>query len=124
MSLDLNSVVNSSTPQGEFVWIEVLADCNLSNYAIIDRTFDVNQRLSNEFRHIFIFPNLNVKKGDWLKLCTGAGTYSSQKITDRSIGYLHNFFWNSGNCVWNNSGGDTASLIKFQGLKKVTVPKV
>ena len=122
MSIILNSVDNAEKPSLEFVWLEVIAKTNTKNYAIVDRTFDSKDKISNEFRHIFIFPDLEVEKGEWIILCTGNGTY--EKVKSKSNVYVHKLFWNSSECVWNNSGGDTATLIKYSAIKSVKVPAV
>ncbi len=122
MSIILNSVDNASSPQLEFVWLKVIAKTNIKGYAIVDRTFDSNEKISNEFRHIFIFPDLEVEKGEWVKLCTGNGTYGKVKST--SGAYIHKLFWNSSECVWNDNGGDTATLIKYSTIKSVKVPAI
>lgn len=122
MSVILYSVENAEKPQLEFVWLKVNAKTNMKEYAIVDRTFDLNEKVSNEFRHIFIFPNLEVEKGEWVKLCTGNGRYEKVKSTGGE--YIHKLFWNSSGCVWNNSGGDTATLIKYSTISSVKVPAV
>ncbi|MFH6957323.1 hypothetical protein ACHRV1_07950 [Flavobacterium aquidurense] len=94
----------------------------MKGYAIVDRTFDSNEKVSNEFRHIFIFPNLEVEKSEWVRLCTGNGTY--EKVKSKSGVFIHKLFWNSNECVWNNNGGDTATLINYTSIKSVTVPAV
>lgn len=121
MSLKIHSVVNSNLASGEHVWLKPSTAVNLTGYAVVDRTFDVNGKVSNEFRHIFIFPNLAIAKEDWVRLYTGNGSYSKTKIIDGE-GYIHNFYWGSGECVWNNNGADVASLIKYSVINQVIVP--
>jgi hypothetical protein len=123
MSLKLHSVVNGSTPNAEHVWALATGSTNLSGYAIIDRTFDNSTELSNEFRHIFIFPKLQIADGDWVRLYTGKGTYGKQKANG-STAYVHNFYWGSGTCVWNNTGGDIATLLEIKLVNSVIVPAV
>jgi hypothetical protein len=124
MALNLHSVVNASKPIEEIVWLEVTADINLAGHAIIDRTFNLDGKVTNEFRHIFMFPNLDVKKDDWIRVFTGRGSYSKIKIDKKPNNYIHNLYWGSDICVYNDNGGDTVSLIRYTGIKSVTVPAI
>ena len=123
MSLKLHSVVNGKTPNAEYVWAQAAGATNIGGYAVIDRTFEHNSQLSNEFRHIFIFPKLLIADGDWVRLYTGKGVYSKQKI-DNKENHIHNFYWGAGTCVWNDNGGDIATLIEIKLVNSVTVPAV
>lgn len=124
MALNLHSVVNASKPIEEIAWLEVTADINLAGHAIIDRTFNLDGKVTNEFRHIFMFPNLDVKKDDWIRVFTGRGSYSKIEIDKKPNNHIHNLYWGSDICVYNDNGGDTVSLIRYTGIKSVTVPAI
>ena len=119
MGLTITSVTNATTPNEEFVWLKTTEKINLNGYAVVDRTFDPNDNISNEFRHIFIFPSIEIEKNDWVKLCTGTGKY--KKVNNTAGGYNHYFYWQANSCVWNNNGGDKASLIKYNLVNSVSV---
>ncbi len=123
MSLKIHSVVNGKTVNEEVVWLNTTAIVNLRGYAVVDRTFTETGQLSNEFRHIFVFPNLTIAENDWIRLFTGTGSYSKVLSSDKKS-YVHSFYWGSSACVWNNNGGDLASLIKFTHINSVQVPAV
>ena len=122
MSLKIVRVDNASTPEMEIVWMTATANINLKGYAIVDRTFDEGEKVSNEFRHIFIFPAIEVKKDEWVKVCTGKGDY--KKVTNDSGVVFHRFFWQSDECVWNNNGKDKVSIIKYTQVDSMKVPAV
>lgn len=122
MSLKIHSVENSSKPIDEIVWIDVLADTSLNGYALIDRTFGSTGKISNEFRHIFVFPALSVKKYDYIRLSSGNGTYSTSSNNRGGTTYF--LYWESDKCVWNNNGGDYATLINFKTVDSRIVPAV
>lgn len=124
MALNLHSVVNASKPSEEIVWLEVTADMNIAGYAIIDRTFNLEGNITNEFRHIFLFPNLGVKKGDWIRLITGRGSYTKTPIEKKPNSYIHSLYWGSDICVYNDNGGDTVSLIRYTGIKSEIVQAI
>jgi hypothetical protein len=122
MGLKIHSVVNGKKPQDEYTWLHTDVAVNTKGYAVVDRTFDSTGKVSNEFRHIFVFPDLEIGKDDWIRLYTGTGKYS--KVKADTGGYIHNLYWEADSCVWNNNGGDRASLIKYSPINAVTVPAV
>lgn len=121
MSITLLSVVNSEKPADEYVRLKATAKVNLAGYAIVDRTFDEAEDVSNEFRHIFIFPELEIEKGDYVRLYTGSGRYKKLKNTN-GPGHVHLLYWQSEKCVWNDKSQDTATLIKYSVVGQVKVP--
>lgn len=122
MSLQLLEVINDKKPQGEVVRLHAKADVNLLGYAVVDKTFDVSGKTSNEFRHIFPFPDTQVKKGEYVRLHTGTGKYARVENSDNTV--THHFYWQSGDCVWNDKGGDVATLFHYTVVDSVTVPAV
>ncbi|WP_125916521.1 hypothetical protein [Hymenobacter coccineus] len=126
MDLKLLSVVNSNKPEEEYVRLHAYADVNLRDYAVIDRTFGPSDVVTNEFRHIFAFPPQEVKAGEYVRLHTGSGsgngayqrTVSSKKLV------VHHFYWKSKACIWNNKGGDVATLLRYSAINSVTVPAI
>ncbi|OXA84862.1 hypothetical protein [Flavobacterium hercynium] len=123
MSLNLIRVKNGSTPNEEYVSLRAKSDLNLKGYAIVDRTFDDNEQVSNEFRHIYVFPSWDVKEGDYVRLYTGKS--KGNKTLETETGTIfHVFFWQSDECVWNDNGNDRASLISYKFLKMVNVPAI
>lgn len=121
MSLKLVRVDNATTPDEEFVFLKATSNIRLKGYALVDRTF-ADEEISNEFRHIFFFPDIEVEKDDWVRLCTGEGT--NMKVKSKSTNYIHLLFWQSTHCVWNDNGGDTASLIEYSFIESVKAPAV
>lgn len=107
-------------PEEEYVQIVVLEGTLLSGYALVDRTFDEEDALSNEFRHIFIFPKINVDAGDSIYLYTGKGRNKS--FTNANSPTTHILYWDAGHCVWNNLGGDRATIIRYRVQASEEVP--
>jgi len=123
MSLKIIAVVNGKTASEEYVRIQAQADTNAQGYAVVDRTFDQDGTLSNEFRHIYVFHKFDVKKFDWVRLHTGPGTYSTAQNKEKTV-TTHHVYWGAKECVWNNNGGDKASLIRYTIVNIVDVPAV
>ena len=118
MGLKIHSVNNSKSVQGEFIWIKVTENVNIEGYAIVDRAFNGEENLSNQFRHIYVFPSLDVDKDDWVRLWTGKGNYRKMKVPDDE-GFMHDLYWGSEHCVWNDSGEDIATLIKYSVVNSI-----
>ena len=123
MSLTLHSVTNASTPAAEGVWLRASAPVSTLGYAVVDRTFNPDGSPSNEFRHLYLFGDVAIAQGEWIRLETGSGTYRKAPA-DQAGQVVHYFYWGSGNCVWNDSGGDTAALIRYATVTTKPVSSV
>lgn len=62
MALQITKVINGDTPSEEKVWIKATSAMNTKGYAIVDRTFDKNGKVTNEFRHIYILPDIALEQ--------------------------------------------------------------
>ncbi|MBB2143974.1 hypothetical protein GM921_00625 [Pedobacter sp. LMG 31464] len=111
MALKITNVENGNTPKTEKVRITATKDVNTKGYALVDKTFDQNGKLSNEFRHIYIFPALDIKKGEEIILCTAEGTDEKRKYGNSDSLYQA-LYWGSDHCIWN-ADGDQATLIEY-----------
>lgn len=126
MDFKLLSVVNSNKPEGEYVRLYAYADVNLRDYAVIDRTFGPSETVTNEFRHIFPFPSKEIKAGEYVRLHTGFGSNGGnywRQVQDNKV-VVHHFYWKSRSCVWNDEGGDVATLFQYSVVNSETVPAV
>lgn len=123
MALQITKVINGDTPNEEKVWIKATSAMNTKGYAIVDRTFDKNGKVSNEFRHIYILPDIALEQNQSLVLYTGKGTNGKKKYNN-SNDYYYTCYWGADHCVWNNKGGDTATLISYLVVDAEQVPAV
>lgn len=87
---------------------------DLSRYLVCDTTYSDGDHVSNELRHMYWFPKDSVKKGDWIKLMTKAGT-NSTALNERGT-TTHIFYWNLGRTNWNKDG-DYAFVAKLESWK-------
>jgi hypothetical protein len=118
--LRLSQPHNSNQAIEEYVLLYAHEDLNLMLYAIIDSTFDQEEEASNIFRHVFIFPNKEINKGDFIRLYSGEGNYDIEYAGDNVI---HKFYWGAGNCVWNDTG-DTIRLVKLNVIQVKDMPPI
>lgn len=103
---------NSTSPDSEWIKLEVLENCWLDDFMIIDETYDAHSHKSNKNRHSFIFPQHEVFKGEILYLNTGNGT-NDDPATSRKLGEDYfDYYWGLGTPVWN-SVGDVATVLKI-----------
>lgn len=111
MPFKIVKIENDSNPGNEYVLLEATGDTNnLDGYAIVDKTFTSPGKESNKFRHIFRFPPKAIAKGELISLRTGKG--QPQVVKNDKGTTIHRYYWNSDECVWNDSG-DEAILIKY-----------
>jgi hypothetical protein len=123
MALKITRVDNGDSPNKEKVWIKATTAMNTKGYAIVDRTFDEDGKVSNEFRHIFILPEINLAKDQSLVIYTGKGT-NEKKTYNNSNDEYYALYWGADHCVWNDKGGDTATLISFVVVNSLKVPAI
>lgn len=124
MGLKLHSAVNGTSPDKELIWLTTDEKINLSGYALVDRTFKSDGEISNEFRHIFIFPNIELNSGDWVCLYNGKGEYTTRPYQHNTTKKVHKLYWGADHCVWNDEGGDRATLISYKVIDGMDVPAV
>jgi len=104
-------------PENEFIIIKALEDVNLKNYAIVDNTFIITQptnkiKLSDVFRHVYFFPDIEIEKGNYVILNSGKTKKTKTQYSEEKNIMFYIFYWNSKNCIWNNTG-DEAILIEY-----------
>lgn len=113
MDLKIISVNGHGDASEEYVWMRVLADCDLGDYALADTTYDDDgDAISNKLRHFFWFPSKAVKAGERVSLRTGKG--QDRRLTNERGLVVHRFYWNLGGSIWNDDG-DTAVLFELSG---------
>lgn len=121
--LKIISVNNTGNLRSEHVFLAVQTDCNLGDYLLTDSTYGSNEAPSNKLRHVFFFPELAVKAGDYVVLWSQSGKYSVGAATNNKP--QHNLFWGLQETVWNVTG-DKAFLFtapRAQRSAFTVVPK-
>lgn len=115
MSLRIVSVNNA---RQESVVLEVVAPVNIGDYAVADNTYH-NHELSNQHRHVYFFPSVNVGTGDIIYLHSGIGKDRVDRHTNGRNSVYH-FFDQGREFVWNNTG-DRAILLRLSVVHTVDV---
>jgi len=110
MRIAIVGIADRGTANLERVHLRVLADTNLSYYAILDTTYVNPNAVSNLLRHAFWFPPHQVNAGDNVVLYTGYGVQNSE--ANLFGGRNHFFYWGLQNTVWNKTG-DCAVLLEI-----------
>lgn len=114
MKLKILSIHEQGDAGKEYVWLEVVEDCNLDHYGVADTTYTSENKISNKLRHFFWFPPKTVKKGERVVLRTSAGTNDQYTASDGKK--VHRYFWGLGSSVWNDDG-DAAVLFEIATWK-------
>ena len=115
MDIAINAIQQQGDHTKEYVILYVKADCNIGEYLLTDDTFDRTGLPSNKHRHVFFFPDMAVKAGEYLVLWTKVGKYKEGKTTDGAT--AHYFYWNLKEAVWNDAG-DCAHLLKAPATQR------
>lgn len=109
MKVTIRSVHGHGDYDKEYVVLDVKDDCDIGRYLVADSTYTSETKVSNKLRHLYWFPDKQVKKGEIVVLYTKSGkNYSG--TTDRGTP-VHYFYWELGVPVWNDTG-DCAVLIE------------
>ncbi|WP_295229797.1 hypothetical protein [uncultured Chryseobacterium sp.] len=121
MKLKISEIIDHGHDD-ERIILNVLEDTYISNFIILDTTYNSSGKVSNKVRHPYLFPAKKVQEGDLVILYTKEGTYHSIDNTDGSTSYF--FYWGLDSNVWNNDG-DCALLLHVDDLEhhRVTISK-
>lgn len=114
MKLRILSIHEQGNADKEYVWLEVVEDCNLDHYGLADTTFTATDKISNKLRHFFWFPPTEVKEGERVVLQTCSGKNDTYQSSDGKK--VHRFFWGLKSAVWNDDG-DAAVLFEIETWK-------
>jgi hypothetical protein len=119
MSLEIVNLKNSGTSTEEYILLQAKENVNLFNFAIVDRTFDEEGKVSDIFRHFYRFPSQVVKKDEYVVLYTGKGKNRIGTFSD-GTGVVHYFYWGSDAAIWNDANTESAELLKVATVVKKT----
>lgn len=117
MDIKIRGVLERKTNNERLV-LDVINDCRLGRFAVIDTTYDDEGKVSNKNRHVYLFNTQAVKKGDIVVLYSKKGEDDSTKNNNGSISYF--YFWGLDSTVWNNEG-DVALLLHIDDFERKTV---
>ena len=102
MNLEITKITNKNNR--ETIFLTARADINLKDYVIYDTTFAADGKLSNKGRHVFPFPELEVKSNQQIFLVITSNIKMKKPLT---------FYWHRKSSVINNTG-DHLVLLKIE----------
>lgn len=107
--------------EDEYILFYAEDDCFLHNYLIHDDTFDADGDISNKLRHMYRFPYISIKKGQFVALYTQKeGQYNLGSYTHNYIKYdCHIFYWGTNTSVFNQEGDNLYLLLISQTTKVI-----
>lgn len=103
--------------ENELVVMKVIEDCNLWPFILFDSTFEDGE-LSNLNRHSYMFPNQDVKTGDFVLLYTHDG--QDNHYSNRAGSTTWEFYWGLDVNVWNTDR-DEVVLVKSAEVKRYPI---
>lgn len=113
MKMQILKVKDAGDIENERVILKINADCNIGWYLLFDNTYESDGSPSNLWRHMFIFPDKEVKKGDFVWLYTKEG--KNRDRSNESKTTTHELYWGLGNTIWNNGvAHDSVHLVKYE----------
>jgi hypothetical protein len=114
MSMRIKHIKNNGAAKEERIVFEVLKDADIGYFLVFDTTYTQDNKVSNELRHPYWFPDKNVKAGDLVILYTKQGTNTSRKNDDGTSS--HFFYWGLDMPILNNDK-DCIVLIEARNWK-------
>lgn len=108
MNLKFQKIGNKGK-EDEYILFYAEDNCSLHNYLIHDDTFDSDGEISNILRHMYRFPCISVKPGEYVALYTKkighyvSGTYGTNPC--------HILYWGTNTSVFNQDGDNLYLLL-------------
>lgn len=113
--------VEKDTLDSELILLEVMENCNMNHFLILDATFGSDGKMSNLHRHVYLFDSLPVKKGDYVRLYTRKITPKDKPSFENKRGTTtYQFFWGLDEQIWNEDG-DVAYLLHYDDWERLVV---
>lgn len=121
MQVRIKSINNQGGYEDEYATLEVLEDCDIGGYLLSDSTYTDDGKVSSKLRHVYWFPDKQVKKGDFVRLYTRPFKAGENRSWSNTAGSTtHSFFWGLRTAVWNDAG-DCAVLFDIRDWKSKKV---
>lgn len=120
--MDLKFVkIDKKETDDEYIMFKATEDCQLHDYLIHDDTFDSEGELSNKLRHMYRFPKLLVKKGEYVVLFVKKqGKY---KKATQGANQFHFLYWGTNTNIFNQDGDKLYLLLIAQTNRVVLTSK-
>lgn len=118
MSLKISTIQKDGNASKEYILLEATADVDISTYAVIDKTFNKDGKVSNVHKHFYRFPSKTVRKGEFVSLRTGKGIPIIAQLKTGEI--VHRFYWGSNAPFWNDKETEKAELLKVETVATAT----
>lgn len=117
MDLRFSRIEDSTDFKKEYIVFIAKNDIDLGEYMIFDNSYNEDGSISNKHRHTFIFPDIRIKKNDFVRLYTREGNNRNFKNSSKNYrnSIIYEFFWDLDVCVWNEKA-DGVGIIKIEDL--------
>lgn len=110
MSFQILKVKDRGDLDKERVILKANKDCEISWYILFDNTYNDDGTISNLWRHMYIFPQITIKQGDFVWLYTRRGQNINRGNNSGTSTYL--LYWGLDETIWNHDE-DVAYLVKY-----------
>jgi hypothetical protein len=97
----LKDIRDTGELEKERIVLQVSHDDDIGGYVIFEATTSDNHAIYDEVRHVFWFPEKDVKAGDLVVLYTKSGIEKAKKNKNGSTS--HFFYWSLERALWKRS---------------------
>ena len=102
MNIITLSIKNHGFYEEERIVFEVLQDCTLGDYVLLNTTLVGEDEPANKIQSSYLFPDRQVSKGDFVVLYTRAG--EAQEGDNSAGSTTHVFYWGLDDTAWDVPG--------------------
>lgn len=118
MHLQILKVRDAGDLENERIILKANKACEISWYILFDNTYDEAGNISNLWRHVYIFPKIQLNEGDFVWLYTKCGKDSSRGNNSNTTTHL--LYWGLDETIWNKEK-DAAHLIKYVDSQSIEI---
>lgn len=104
MKLKIQQITGQTPPDDERLILTVVAPVNLSEFMVVNTLRDAEGLKQKQNRQVYVFPSVQVTKGDKVVLYTGKGNDSRLTIENNNVRY--SFYWGLSKRIWRRHIGD------------------
>lgn len=115
--LKISKLNKDGEAKQEYILLKATKNVNIGEYAIVDRTYNKDGKVSNVHKHFFRFPSREVKEGEYVVLRTGKGNAFVGSTTSGDVAY--NYYWGSDAPFWNDGNIEKAELLKVTTIDTI-----
>lgn len=113
--LNIIRIQKKGDQDDEYILFQAASDLNLKNYAVVDRTYNKDKKVSDIHRHYYRFESFVLKKGQYVALRTKKGT--DKDGTTTSGAYCRYVHWNFDKPILNDTEVESIEVLEVKTIE-------